>query len=379
MTKKRSSRSRKIPGRRLGAGRSNGPGRTGAKVTARVRGLGELLALVPYQLGFDPGKSIVALVISGGVLRGLARLPEHEEGWDAVPSEAWGAVAQTVQTAWLRGAARPSRDSRGADGAILVAYDLPLEEAWQACLILSYVCALAGVPVCDEVTVVDGRWCRLGEERSGTREAVPAPADVPAVSEFVGLGIAPVKDRDGLRARFAEDPDRSGPVAEALEAIRSGRIAVDVSLGVRAIGEWLTSAVAADSPQDCVTTAQGLLLLEQPMWRDAIYDQVAPALTRDVVVTALEQAARSRIPQCAGQMDAMLADVAPAAPAGDRSHLLTIAAVAAWAEGRGSTAWAAAEMALEDDPTHGMANTVRTCLWHGLSVDPAEWGLRRSA
>lgn len=340
---------------------------------SKVREPGEVLTLVPYHLGFAPGRCVVALIVRQGVLGGYARVPTPENGWREVPDECWVAASRGLRSAW------GDDEVRGPwDGAILMSFDLSLEHSRQGMARLAIACALAGLPVIDRLTVSRGRWCEFGCEQLDEWRPVPRPVDVPAVSEYVGIGVAPVAGREHLRARFAVDPARSAPVAEALATLKQ-EYRLDTVRGIEAVTRWVSAADCVFVEHDPHEIAQGLALLEHGLWRDALYSRVAPAMTGLLVCTPLEKAAQAQMPECPGDVTSQLADIAAYAPPGHRGSLLAVIALAHWAMGRGALACAAAEEALADQPGQSMAETVLTGLSHGLEADPARWPLSISA
>lgn len=344
-----------------------------APTRVKVRGPGEVLALVPYHLGYAPGRCVMALIVRHGLLGGHARVPAPETGWRDLPVDCWSAATRGLRAAW-----GDDVEGRPGDGAILMSFDLSLEHSRAGMTRLEIACALAGLPVIARLTVQDGRWCEFGSEDLGEWRLVPRPADVPAVSEFVAIGVAPVRGREDLRARFAVDPLRSAPVGEALATLRRER-EFDPARGIEAVRGWLSAVEDRSAEPDPEDFAQGLALLDHGLWRDAVYSRVAPAMTGYFACTTLERAAQARIPECREDVATRLADLAAYAPPGHRGSLLAVTALAYWAAGRGSLACAAAEEALADRPGQSMARTVLVALSHGLVADPARWPLRSTA
>ncbi len=343
--------------------------------TATVHGLGEMLALVPYGLGFEPGRSVVAVLMRHGIWKGSFRVPAPAAmgGWREVPAETWAAAARGLRLGWVRDEPIRAGLERGGDGVLLVAYELGVEQAWVGLSLYDYVCSSVGVPVLDTVVVRGGRWCRAGAESLDRWEAVPAASSVGAVSEFVARGVSPLPDRDLLDAAYACDPLRSEPVAAALATIGAGERPILVDQGLRAVAEWVRSPGVGAAEQGPELTAQGLLLLSDPLWRDAMYHRVAPHLAALRPSTTLEAHARRRAPQMPEDASMLLVQVAQLAPTGHRAHLLALIALAEWTKGGGPRASAAARAALLDAPGHAMGRYILTCLEHGLAADPAQW------
>lgn len=156
--------------------------------TIRLTGPADVLAVLPYQLGFHPRDCLVAVSLNGTRMGLVQRidLPPPEHVREAVAAMI-GPLRQDKPTVVLligfeevEGASRPM-----------------LEE-------LSEVCADSGIWVQNRMAVRGGRWfdldCTEGCCPPEGRE-LPTPSEVPAVAEFVGRGICPLPDRSALADR----------------------------------------------------------------------------------------------------------------------------------------------------------------------------------
>ena len=167
----------------------------------------DLLAVVPFLLGFHPTNSIMVLCLSNNRL-GLTQrldLPRPENAHD-------------VASALL-----PSLITENPDAVILLGFEDNKGESLSALEALTTALHSRSMPIHDRLVVTDGRWrsldCHTLSCCPPEGSPVPEPADVSGViSEFVGRGVAPHRDRESL-ARQVEP----GPQAAAVsKVIRSG-------------------------------------------------------------------------------------------------------------------------------------------------------------
>jgi len=156
--------------------------------TIRLTGPADVLAVLPYQLGFHPRDCLVAVSLHGTRMGLVQRidLPPPEHVREAVAAMI-GPLRQDKPTVVLLiGFEEREGDSRPM-----------LEE-------LSDVCADNGIWVQDRMAVRGGRWFQL-DCHDGCcppeGRLLPTPSEVPAVAEFVGRGICPLPDRSALADR----------------------------------------------------------------------------------------------------------------------------------------------------------------------------------
>jgi hypothetical protein len=165
----------------------------------------ELLAVVPYLLGFNPTNSIMVLCLSNNRL-GLAQrldLPQN---------------TRDVASALL-----PSLMTENPDAVILIGFEDRVDESLPALEALTTALHSHSMPIHDRIVVRDHRWrsldCHSPTCCPAEGRPVPEPADVPGViAEFVGRGVAPHCDRESL-ARQVEAGHQAAAVATV---IRSG-------------------------------------------------------------------------------------------------------------------------------------------------------------
>ncbi|WP_344190419.1 DUF4192 domain-containing protein [Pedococcus aerophilus] len=209
----------------------------------RLAGPADVLAVLPYQLGYHPSDSLVAIALRD---RQIGLVERIDLPPDAAVPEACAAVV-------------PPLVREDPDGVLLVGYEsspgaaLPLADAVRDDLVA------AGVQVLDRLVVRAGRWyapdCDTGCcPTEGQMQEVPR--DAPAVAQFVALEVSPLPGRESLATLVALDPERAGPVAQALAGLGArsdgrafGQRAVDVHR-LRFLATWAKLLDVTDSACD---------------------------------------------------------------------------------------------------------------------------------
>ena len=176
--------------------------------TINLKSPDELLAVVPYVLGFKPTDSIVVLCLSKNRLGLTQRLdlprPEH---------------AHQVASALM-----PSLMAEMPDAVVLIGYENHAGDSQPALEALTEALISSGVQLHDRLVVRGGRWRSLDCNTEtccpprGSR--MPEPADVPGiVAEFIGQGISPHPDREALARQLEPGPDAVA-VAKVLRSLQ---------------------------------------------------------------------------------------------------------------------------------------------------------------
>jgi Domain of unknown function (DUF4192) len=166
----------------------------------------ELLAIVPFVLGFRPTNSLVVLCLSNHRLGLTQRLdlpaPEHADH----------AVSALM----------PSLVAENPDSVVLIGYENRAGASQPALESLSRALQSRSIKVHDRIVVRNGRWRSLDCDNpqccplQGAR--VPEPSDVPGiVAEFIGQGISPHPDREALARQLEAGPD-AATVAKVLRS-----------------------------------------------------------------------------------------------------------------------------------------------------------------
>ena len=163
--------------------------------TIHLSGPADVLAVLPYQLGFHPRDSLVVVSLHGTRMGLVQRIdlppPAHVDN-------AVAAMMAPLRQDNPRSVLLIGFEERGGESRAL------LDE-------MAGACRGEGVEVTDRIVVRGGRWFAPYCHRSCCpREGLPlpAPSEVPAVAEFVGREICPLPDRSSL----ADQLESSGPV-----------------------------------------------------------------------------------------------------------------------------------------------------------------------
>ncbi len=157
--------------------------------TIHLSGPADVLAVLPYQLGFYPHDCLIAVCLRGTRMGLVQRidLPPPERVRDAV----------AAMMAPLR---------KESPGSVLL---IGFEERDGGCRAMldqmAVACEVEGVEVSDRFVVRGERWFAPDCHRRccpAEGLSLPAPSEVPAVAEFVGRGISPLPDRSALVDRL---------------------------------------------------------------------------------------------------------------------------------------------------------------------------------
>jgi hypothetical protein len=156
--------------------------------TIHLSGPDEMLAVLPYQLGFHPHDCLVAVSLLGprSTRMGLVQrldLPPPEHLGEAVAAMMRPLMHDTPNVVQLVGYEERAGDSRAMLDAMACA------------------CLVHGIRVADRLVVRGGRWFDVDcVKHCCPAEGLPLPdpSSVPAVAEFVGREICPLPDRSAL-------------------------------------------------------------------------------------------------------------------------------------------------------------------------------------
>jgi len=177
--------------------------------TIHLSGPADVLAVLPYQLGFYPRDSLVAVSMRGTRLGLVQRidLPPPEHVGDAV----------AAMMAPLR------KDSPRS--VLLIGFEERDDECRAMLDGMAAACVADGVEVTDRFVVRGERWFAPDcHQRCCPSEGLPlhTPSEVPAVAEFVGRGVCPLPDRSALADRLTPSLPQ---IRNDLSALADGRLA----------------------------------------------------------------------------------------------------------------------------------------------------------
>ncbi len=339
--------------------------------TIHLSGPADVLAVLPYQLGFHPQDSLVVVSLHGTRMGLVQRIdlppPVHVD--DAVAAMMAPLRQDNPKSVLLIGFEEGASESRPM-----------LDEMARAC-------RSEGVNVTDRIVVRGGRWFAPYCHRSCCPPEglpLPAPSEVPAIAEFVGREICPLPDRSSLADRLEssrpltrgalsavadewlalrmEATDEGGAEldesrvteldvwrrvlcaaddAEPIKALPShdlARLAVsltDVDLRDALIA-WLCPGTLAQELIDPMLFAQMSAALAQPPWLDRNVTDI------DEVI-ALQRIERRLCELCAALPDVWAVSA------------LTVLATFTWWRGDGALTRIALDRALRVDPRYRLA------------------------
>ena len=345
-----------------------------------LRGPGDVVAALPYQLGYHPTESVVLVALHSGRVGLVARcdLPADD------------AVAPTVRTV-----VEPLLRER-PDAVVLIGYERVPESSHALLTALVEAVERGRVRVLGVDVVRDGRRYSPTCSRSCCPpEGVPLPdpGDVPAVAELVALGRAPLASREDVEGLV----EATSTVAEQVGALlgrrrRHARGDVAVRAWARVLappGERRTGR-ATPLPWTPRVVADAASALAGVPLRDALVGWLSPGvLPRGALDPAVVAQLERCLPRWAGMgrwstpgragserhllLERLLLlcrsvpDDAPAAAAA----VCTVTAHVAWADGEGAVARAALDRALRVEPGYRLAGLLARLVEHGLRMTPS--------
>jgi hypothetical protein len=337
--------------------------------TIRLRTPWDLLALIPYVIGFYPDRSIVLMSLR-------MRRINLTERVDLPCAADASAVAERMIRPLL---------SDGPDSVLLVGYETDAGESLSILQQLAELLSAPGIPIVDRIVVCAGRWRSLDCDSpdccppEGSR--LPPPSEAAhVVAEFVGEGVGPLASRAELEAVLeagpaaarvaaliaADDHDRAEPLSsEICEALAQAWIRL------------LDTAPGAPAPAS-EDVALVLLALKDVRVRDGLVALVMPStlapdrLPEDIrdLVDTISAATSIEVADPTAQrvLRARLIALCQLSPDGYAPPPLTLFAAYAWWCGDGATALVSLARALRCDPDYRLARLLDIML--DLAIRP---------
>ena len=345
-----------------------------------------MLAVLPYQLGYHPRRSVVVVALEDQRVGLVVRV-------DLPPAGREPLVAAAV--------VGPLRRERVARVLVLGYEDEP-DECLPLLLRVVEDLESGGADVVEVDVVRDGRrYSPVCSEPCCPSEgvAVPGADEVPAVAELVALGRAPLADREAVDRLVDPDPvwsaHLSAPLAEATREPRRRRrdaVRAWASLLDRDPGRAPAGGAPPGPPRLVADAVAGL---RDVALRDALIGWLAPSvLPRDALDPPVLALLERRMPRWAGMgswqagpagdgerellLDRLVAlcRCVPDDRPGDAAAACTVAAQVAWSTGDGARARAALDRALRLDPGYRLAMLLAQVVDHGLRLDRVPPGRR---
>lgn len=168
-----------------------------------ISGPAELLAIIPYQLGFVPTRSVVLVSFHDRCLGLVARLdiPPSE-----LVSDAAGQLLEVVQR-------------EAPSSAVLVGFEQDPGESRELLDALTTLLDDEGIVLRQQLVVRGGRWYCADACGTCPSEGEPMPEcpDVPAVAGYVALGRSVLPSREAVEDLFAVSDDAEQEVVLAID------------------------------------------------------------------------------------------------------------------------------------------------------------------
>jgi hypothetical protein len=327
-----------------------------------------LLAVLPYQLGYHPDRSVVVVAMLERRIGPMARI-------DLVPEDTIDEAVPMILRPLLRlaptGLFVAGYESEVGESKALV--DAVVAAAWSSKL-----------PILEALVVHGDTWRSVLPRDEGELSpagTIPPPEDVPVVSELVAEGCSPLASRAALASCVAADPVLAAAVAAAAAA--GATTASHEAATARRSGLWARLAAAADGdialagwmPDEIAHLAQSLRDAE---WRDALIavlgggswgealedavrdeiEAVRTALGPDPVRSGVCRVVQSRLFALCRHLPDELPSLAVGACA--------LTAAVAWEHGDGALSREAVDRALRLDPEHRLSILLERMLDLGI-------------
>lgn len=350
--------------------------------TSSLRGQGELLAYIPYQLGFTPVDSVVLVGFDD---RGLLTVTVR---FDALTADDADDVNQLIGSGRLR----------EVFAATLVVYTARVEpegpgspgdaDVLTTASLLASALSHNGTHV-DHLLHVDeaAQWRALlcdCRECPHAALPLPAPEHVPAVVSAVVGGVDPAltrADLEGLATSSADDRIIAAEVGQQLQAVSTPASRITGSADRAAIGRLLTEPDAAADMELLVAATRGI---QAPAVRDAALCWSSPVAFDAWAQSEQERRSwRQAVPQPSpppedvAKVVGCLIRWARRVPESHAAQIWATAAALEWARGGSATATIAIDRGLAADPGNALCHLVRRCL--SLGVMPRHMTEQRTA
>ena len=307
----------------------------------RIRSEADVLALIPFTLGFHPENSLVLVTLSSAGHPFTARVDLPASFADL------GAVSEPLVRAAVR---------NGAERALVVAYTGDAVLADAAVSALTQALRRCSVRTLLQLRADGTRWHPLGGETPDQLTGEGTAYDL-STHELTSQAVLDGRVTMPSRSELADTLDPVDP--DLIDEVRAASRALDHlgdDVGVlRAESAWLTAQVAAHVERGVrpgpVAVARVLRAVDRPKIRDLTWAR----LTRAEAPPRVEfwrEVVRSSPPELAASAAAVLA-------------------ILSWMAGEGALAWCAVDRSLAADRHHSLGRLVSDMLTDALP--PSTW------
>ncbi|WP_162529823.1 DUF4192 domain-containing protein [Nocardioides caldifontis] len=315
----------------------------------------DLLALVPYTLGFHPEQSLVLLLFSGSrPFQARFDLPHDPAELLPVVEELMGTVLDHLS---CRSGGRRGRGVRGVRGVVVAYTDEALLAEAATARVVDLLEA-EGVEVLTRLRADGARWWRLGLHAVGPDGDRGHPYDLtdhPLTTRGVYEGKVTFRSRDELAASLR-------PTADHADAVTAVAVA-HASLGPLPTGEEELreeAAWARRTTRRRTGTARPL----RPRQVARLLRAVADPDVRDVVWCDWTK-------EGAPDQVRFWREVVLRSPDDLVGPAAALCGLAAWLSGDGALAWCAVDRCFAGDPGHSLGRIVSDLL--DRAVPPTVW------
>lgn len=314
--------------------------------TMRIRGAADLIAAVPYLLGFHPANSLALIAMRHARVTFAVRADLPDAG---APADVIAAHAEHLVTAVTR--------QDGITGVIIVGYG-PADRVTPVIDAARHAFTAADIPVRDALRVTDGRYWSYTCHNLGCCPADGTPCDPDSslvAAEATLAGMVALPSRADLAAQIAAvDADARRHMAEAT---------------TRALYEM--AALGADAP----LTERGYAAVRQAhqCYEDgcSLNDDDAAWLTILLQDHQVRDYAGAHCTDHPSRL-ALWSDITRRAEPGLVAAPASLLAYTAWQHGNGALALIAVDRALDADPTYALARLIGEALQR--SIPPSALG-----
>ncbi|NYG05733.1 hypothetical protein BJ986_000220 [Phycicoccus badiiscoriae] len=346
----------------------------------RLRGPADVVAVLPYQLGYHPQDSIVVLALHGRSVGLIERI-------DLPPPEDVEQVGLVLVGPLLRD--RP-------EAVMLVGYETERGASRPVLDVVRRLATEADLDVLDRLVVHDGRWFGIDCAEpccppDGVR--VQAAVDTPAVAEYVGLEVSPLRGRSAIADLVAADRALAAQVSAELTAVRRPYPAPSQAVGrLQALAGWAVVCDVTGGALDIaelgpVEVSRLVRSVEDLELRDALVAWLCPgSLPLESLSADLLDAMRCILPAptwhhrsgggasvVAGRrLLARFMSLVRRVPDERAAPALTVLANLAWWQGDGALARTCLDRALRSSPEYRLALLLERML--DLGVRPGGRG-----
>ena len=327
--------------------------------TLQVRTTTDLLALIPYLLGFHVESSLVQVVRDGAgrlILVARTDLPAADDDLDRLSTDV----------------PRLSASIAGRQGvsAVLIGYG-PAAQVERAVHAATEVLDQAAIPIFEALRVTDGRFWRLGDDHTGPPEGTAFdPADSTVTADAVYAGLVALPDRAAFAATLdpVTGPARTGMIAATVAACQF--LADLMAAAAPAADHEPDAALNTPVGQALQRAARTYLSLVQDRYRSGqpVDDEHAATLTVLLELPTLRDFAARHTTAEPWQIS-MWRDLVRRAEPQFGTVPATLLALAALRAGNGALADIAVQRALHNDPDDPFARLLADAVAAG--IDPA--------